>query len=1099
MEQLIADARFHDLFHKNGQASAIQLWLLEFRYESETSIRWFYGRALQADHISSEWKGSLRGKFTTLPSGKRVRLLSFIAYVSADSLRKFTVSLVAGKTLFEASVDGVIRVGTDISDVFKAVGLGPEVCIRPTMHLPARDYYRSINQRLSPRDDISFDSSAVSPLDKSALLQKFEAKDLSSIFRMACNRLDAETGMAFTSQDSWRLGDFEILCAPTLNQSERAKYCLSAKSEHAELEIIEPFTHEPTELLVVFKAFSDGAIQSSHVATVKKDASFPATVKFNVCSFKEERATAMTLEVFARPDNSEEAFLCLQVGNLFVRTIHSNINVLSNTRVEGKFDWLKKQVPKHARKQLDAVNTLQRSSTESNSVIGGHKRDPWVGINRDIASSLGSLLPPRSTARFFPKLSDSKGMSRLDLVEWLRKVFADHKKAQIAWFDPFMEDVGVELLHRMGASQGDYLIFTSEKQSNNGEDSCTGEVARQQRIQNLLQRCQDWGRSSFGNVRLRVITLPHEKLHDRMILIRSPSGLPTAGYQLSNSIQMANENHPLLVTPIPADILPGVLDYMDGIVEGSEHQIIFDSDVKDGGKPQTATDDLSPIEMQHSGDVLAWWMGSKELRGLSGHNLTEALKDYDLLAGTHINDAELCEPPSDFWTKGFDLEPFHGMWDAMGMFLAHSRFGDELTIRGDAHLDSAFEQRLVQHLNPDREGGLPARKTSEPRVDLNVYFNQNLEDLLKLQQAPEQIFYYSPPTVGYGDYYAIAILWQKAPNALASWLSNQIKDWVKNNGGSRNLRSRRGALITTALRYICTYIHFGKTKPGIEALLATDCPINQWIGLNGVKVELIQGNPTEKALAPIESLPNRDRVIVLCWLIGKTISVWPDCQQNLVGRLTSSISEPMSDQYLQDLTNLIRGPLGTLYHPTPWIFETLLAPLIGKKIVNPYQVAKLWLEDLLTQWNSTLSSDKHLSFVTASDGEFINELAIVFGFLTDDEQVGLLPKIQQIFKKLARTIRTPMSTQVNFRANHRAQQVNAWIYALANRLNTFACLPAAGQLTLLMENCSKLMRRQSPDYRTTIGSEDLFEYAFDDPRQLRSHPLCKALENAIQK
>ncbi|MGQ7276317.1 hypothetical protein [Marinobacter sp. V034] len=373
-----------------------------------------------------------------------------------------------------------------------------------------------------------------------------------------------------------------------------------------------------------------------------------------------------------------------------------------------------------------------------------------------------------------------------------------------------------------------------------------------------------------------------------------------------------------------------------------------------------------------------------------------------------------------------------------------------------------------------------------------------MPDLLKLPQAPEQIFDYSPPTVGYGDYYAIAILWQKAPSALAFWLSNQIKDRANNKGGSRDHQSRRGALITTALRYICTYIHFGNTKPAIEALLATDCPINQWIGLNGVKVKLIQGSATEEALVLIESLASRDHVKILCWLIGETISVRPDCQHNLIGRLTSSISEPISDQYLKDITNIIRGPLGTLYHLTPWIFETLLVPLIGQKIIKPYQVAMLWLNNLLTQWSSALRNNEHLSFAKAIDGEFINELAIVFGFLTEVEQGELFRKINQVFKKLARTIRIPMSTQVNFQANHRAQQVNAWIYAIANRLSTFACIPVTSQLRLLMEDCSQLMKRQPPDYRTTLGSEELLEYAFDDPEKLRSHPLHKAIECAIQ-
>ena len=52
-----------------------------------------------------------------------------------------------------------------------------------------------------------------------------------------------------------------------------------------------------------------------------------------------------------------------------------------------------------------------------------------------------------------------------------------------------------------------------------------------------------------------------------MILIRSANGQPLAGYHLSNSVQRASEKHPLLVTPIPLDVIPQVFEYVDQIIQ----------------------------------------------------------------------------------------------------------------------------------------------------------------------------------------------------------------------------------------------------------------------------------------------------------------------------------------------------------------------------------------------------------------------------------------------------------------------------------------------------------------------------------------------------
>ena len=1084
----------------------MQVWLLEYKSEGKTLVRWIYGRALPADYSSGRWNGSINGKAMLLPDQKSIRVLPFTAFISTAALRLFSECLVKGMSLLDASNKAGIEMDGRLAGVFGAAIFGSEVRIRPVMHLPTRDYYRFISTRLSPSSYASYDSGAVSGLGKSSLFLDFGADNASTIARSVCDALDADTGMDFATLDSWRLGDFEFLCAPSLNESERSKYRLKTKGDFAVLQILEPFTSVPAKLLVVLKSFSDGCLQSTHVATVDKDAALPFDIRFNVDTFKDQIATAVTLEVFAQPEESAEAFLCLQTGNYFVRSMHMDMRVIQSMRIEGKTDWLAKQVPARAKGQLEDAKAVQRSSTPSRSVIGGHKDDPWVDLNRGVARSLDLLLPKKSTARFFPKLSDSEGMSRLHLVAWLREIFSAHPNAQIAWFDPFIEDVGIDLLHRIGTSAGDYVMFTSEKQAKADGVAPASDGDQQQRIKNLLQKCHEWGSSSFGNVHLRVIALPANKLHDRMVLIRSREGLPLAGYQLSNSIQLANENHPLLVTPIPADTLPAIFTYMDDIIDATFHaqpdavmadKVLFDSKAQEQRDAPELVERTSLFDLRRAGDVFAWWLDIDELKKLSGAHLVEVADALGLVEEEKVCDSRFGEIPSKFWATGFGLEPFHDAWDAMGELLASLSAGELYKLR-DAPLQRELEHNLLRHLDPGRANSLPPVRAWRGHLDLDYYFGQNLHELLKRGDDPERIFTYSPPEVEYGEYYSIVLLWLKNPQSFANWFRDQVKDWPIGEKEWTASRMRQRALISTALRHICSESYHGSKSASISALLSTGCSITQWIGLHVLKDELNSGHAGVGILQELEVFPANVRTMIICWLINEANYEESDGLKTLVEQLTSMISVPLGDKELAEILDPVRGRLGRLHHITPWILEALLVPMLELSVIKPGQVALHWLGDLTAQWLPGLKGE-HLSFRSISDGAFTDELAILFRFLNEDEQQTLVGELKRVSDKLARVIRIPLSTQVSWASYSRAHQVNLWIYSLAKRLKIFAVGSVEEHLSSLLEDCSMLMNRLSSSYRDALGNEELIKYSMGDPEQLRSHRLLGVIEEAVKE
>ncbi|ESJ72100.1 hypothetical protein CFSAN001081_04288, partial [Salmonella enterica subsp. enterica serovar London str. CFSAN001081] len=86
------------------------------------------------------------------------------------------------------------------------------------------------------------------------------------------------------------------------------------------------------------------------------------------------------------------------------------------------------------------------------------------------------------------------------------------------------------------------------------------------RVNNLVACCEN-NINLLSKLKLRIYGMKEGRLHDRYILIMRRNGLPVTGFNLSNSFQKAAENHPLLITPIPSDVLLQVEEYMSSLLQ----------------------------------------------------------------------------------------------------------------------------------------------------------------------------------------------------------------------------------------------------------------------------------------------------------------------------------------------------------------------------------------------------------------------------------------------------------------------------------------------------------------------------------------------------
>ncbi len=778
--------------------------------------------------------------------------------------------------------------------------------------------------------------------------------------------MDEDTGMEFATLDAWRLGDFEFVCAPGLTKSERRKFDLQLQGETSTLRLSFPLTRAPGELLVVISAFSDGGMHATHTTRLDGSAEYPMEHVFDIDTFKSQVATAYAMTIYAVGRSGAESYPLVQIGSYFCRTMGMTMQIVHSIRSEGRMDWLARQVPKKLEAKLQASGQVGRSTRPDRSMIGGHIDDPWVSENRRIEDDIHSILPNSSAGRFFPTLSVSGGTSRLLISDWLRKIFERHHDAQVAWIDPFMENVGIDLLNTLGTATSEYLIITTEKQSSEDANAEPGQLTR---IEKLLASCAAWGKGYFGNVKLRVLAVPESKIHDRMILVRGANNRPVAGYHLSNSIQRANLQFPLLATPIPLDVLSEVFELTDNIIQGTLHdtktaptaKLIFDSSVdcpEEHNNPDRLSQRSTFTDPPRAGDVLAWWLDDAELCGHTGESLRALIDAKGLKVNGKLDPERFRVIPSKLWESGFPVPDFHSAWDAVGFVLAHSQAGQFYDGEFKT-LPQRLELDLIGHLNSTRADALLPRP-KKSHIDFEHYRSKTYTALLLSNDQPDRLFSHKPIEIAWGDYYALKILWRTAPATLAQWLGIEGASTIQPG-------SRSQALVVQALRLICLSLGFTKEPTQMTALLSSQSSVLKWVGAHALKNWIIEGTSMEDKLSMLELIYPPERQTTLCWLINEANYAGAVARTALIAKLTASLTMPLNDAQLSEILQPVRGRLGRLHHFTPWILESLIIPMLKLKVIDPAQVSRQWLGDLTVQWKDAAKGGS-LHFSYEGDG-----------------------------------------------------------------------------------------------------------------------------------
>ncbi|MCW5297702.1 hypothetical protein DXT88_05885 [Herbaspirillum lusitanum] len=1039
LEDLLNDERLARLFSAAPRHCALQLWILRIDSGQSLENRVIYGRLLPYSHSSDRWFSSDDNKFLRFGAIKaevaRLNLYVKSAHC-ADLLRKLT----AGRSISEVSKEMKLELSNDLVTRFGSTVLpSNDLIYRPVAYLINGDAYH-LNSPSSPHGGAGAFSASITQTNKRTLFDLEQGHDI-ALAKAIVKRLNADTGLEFNGADTTRFGDLELLVFPALDDRERRLLEVNWLTlPHALVARFNPLQ------VPHFGAFqfrlcieNDGQVVYSAFSIAERDAEGVFECRFELSDQLHARTDTTELEIFGLQNgNSRGGTLCCRWRINYVREIHFQGYAVGQGASPVKFDWLEKGARSSASTRLKTALTIKRDNHGFASRVGGRGVDSWVPVNRDLLSLFSRFHPPKSEGQFFLRRSQGDGEGRLQFVEWFRALLAKYPQQQIVIFDPYFDTAGLGLLFLYAQSDADYVVFTSLPKLSKEESVSqeTSDKPTPERINNLVAGCERNGHL-LRRGKLRIFGLREGRLHDRYILIVGEDALPVAGFNLSNSFQTVAENHPLLVTPIPADVLLKVEQYQSGLIEEAESKqsqgqaenaamkLLFDS-TKLSVTPRRF-EPLRFLEEAHAGNVLSMWTGELSLQGLSGNLLKEQLAALGMIEENSITLPEAAGLFNCIHRQSGDFSDFSATWEILGEVLAHSRDGDSGLSRIES--EGIFLEFLAQFLEASF-GRLHDTLGGDIFVTGAEFFRMPIERLLHSSYHPHHISHTTKYAgLSWSEYYAVKLLWLFSPNILVEIVEAKIIDVPMEPQGSDAVRL---LMLSQIVSQIARTVQFGVTDYQRDRLLRSSSGLLTWMGLIAVEMRLAMPGGLEEVRRIVAAFSDDEQVKALGWMINRAAKDQGNVEiyKALVEALQDALPKVIPAQGLKNLVDSMRGHMTRLSWAEPWMFQDVISPLLQNERVKTDDASEIWIQELAIFLEPEVKTQS-LLFELEREGETTNIAAFLFARSSSARQLVSLELLREILKKQRKIIQQPLASTSDWSLWDRALTVSMWLLAFA--------------------------------------------------------------------
>ncbi|MDF7675854.1 VPA1262 family protein [Neisseriaceae bacterium ESL0693] len=1015
LDEILNDYRLARLFSTEARPCALQLWILQIKYNSQlTENRLVYGRLLPYRHVNRKWSFNDNDKYAAIEQVK-AKIIRLNLYISSSDCADLLRQLSSGQSISSINKTMGFECSDKFSKQFGHIILTPNnLTYRPVAYLLNRDVY-NYETLTSPHQKAGALSASIIQINKNALFL-LNGKHNTDLTTFIAKQLNAETDLNFNNVDITRFGDLELLVFPTLNDNEQNLLNVEWPNPTSVLTILFNPVQVPyfEKFQFYLKIINNRQIFCSMIGLANRKDDGIFKYEFQLPKKLWARKNAIEVEIFGyRNDCPHESILCCRWREAYVRGICSQITVIGNATKPNKFDWLEKTTKPTLHNRVKNALTPAHDSLRIENYIGSRIADPWVPINNELIYLFEQLHPPESKGNFFQRWNtgDGVGDGRLQFVEWFKALLEKYRQHQIIIFDPYFDDIGVQLLLMHQEEESNYIVFTSDRDNN------------------TLEKYLEDNRHLLSRINLRIYYLKKGKLHDRYILVIGSDGFWKIGFHLSNSLQKTAENYPLLITPIPADVLLKIEPYKLALVRqalaahsDSQNKNSYKKPFFDSTTFPTTYNRLQFLEKPEAGNVLSVWTGETSLKGLNGNQLREQMKVLGFLKNNSLtlpNGLHNC-----INKQAINSKDFHAIWEILSEILKH--FPKEPNIK--------FERDFLEFLNHfliasfDRKHD---KNTDKGLVIENIQlFRERIETLLGEPIDINHLIPSKDHTVFiWSEFYAIEILWKHAPDSLLSIIELQISSLPTKPNANLSLLGR-------IIQQIACSIQSGINKTQLDLLVHSNQDLLQWIGFHAIRQQLDIPNSLDSVLLFLEDFPYQTQLKILCWMIRHTATDTKkkDLYKNtgiyegLIVALHKILPAKIDIEALRDLVDFLKGNQH-LTLTEPWLFYDVISPLLQNSHITSEDALDIWMNAFINRLE--LPENKNLYFNQVYEGNTIKITSFLFAKSSSKQKEFQLQKINKILKQNRMIVQQPLAGASNSTHWNNAFKIFLWILAFS--------------------------------------------------------------------
>ncbi|WP_347929476.1 VPA1262 family protein [Pseudomonas helvetica] len=1017
---LINDKRLTALFSdKSSSYCALQLWLLQTKKDSTTTTTLLYGRALPFNHSSHEWNIPKKDNFKSI-DGTPAQILTLSLYCTPPTLKKVIEGLTSNKNISTITSELSINSNDKLEERVGDFRLPSKINSRPVTFLAMRE--SNYNEQMkSPHGAASAFSAALSPESRTTIFN-LNTSFSPELTQFIIHRLNKDTGMRFEHQDSSRLGDLELLVFPTLGKFEQNLLLTEWNRETDQLTVKLDLNGiiPPTTVSLAIRFINDELVVH---AELKTETAKSSTIEFTITppSHVNEITDQLHFDIYVlnTEENTSQLYCSYDAHYLRANTILTRSSTVSGNKIQ--LDWLTnttKISPKD--KRITAIQSVSQGSRATVTTYNNNPSDPWVSINRKIRSLVKEVFPAPSEGQFFQRFRDGTGEGRLELSEWITKIFGQYQEHQIIIFDPYFEDAGVSLLLPKSSTGSEYIVLTMFEAGKSEE-----------RIDKIKQ-CYDQIAKITQPVKFRLYGFPKDFLHDRYILIYE-SGEAIKGYHLSNSLQNANTRHPLLVTPIPIDTLYKVSEYVHEILRDPScysapqtAPLLFDSeDRKKNNTIQAKYEPLSFLCTPSAGLSISAWTGNNIFSNLTNESLLETLTRLGYTTEETINISKFNSPKLFFaFMATTEDSKFSELWEVGANILAHTPAGEKYR---NLSSPTNLTNKLKSHLQRQADKAPPSESEDLQESYTCSYLNTPIESLILHARNYDFSRTMKNRALGWGDYYAIKILWYKSPDLLLDLIEEFSHKLTGSKSRHYNALLMR-SICTQALSEISLSCAIGILNvTRIKKLISRDTALLRWFGYTGLN-SVISEKPIHLSIA--NRIKQSEQKLIIGWLVSTNSfrkDTEPHSFEKSVELLLSKYPTALSTIQTREIINNLRGHMHQLSYSYPWLIENILNPLIESDRISYNDASKVWQDEVMSLINERADGKTSL-FSIKHQGETTDYAASLYAKCTLEYQTQSLEILTSKLEELNKKIQKPLASTNNWTSWDNNLKACFWIY-----------------------------------------------------------------------